>query len=111
MGMIKDVFDSARTLELAVGRLELQQDVRHPIPTSTFASELNTRDSRFDEWRDIWRDENGEPDMKFEAYAKANPAAGKRVLRQLALMSQALCDAHALEDKYGIKPSHWPDRV
>lgn len=25
--MIKDVFDSARTLELAVGRLELQQDV------------------------------------------------------------------------------------
>ncbi|KAG4421215.1 hypothetical protein IFR04_005626 [Cadophora malorum] len=90
-GMIKDVFDSARTLELAVGRLELQQD-------------------RFDEWRDIWQDEDGEPDMKFEAYAKANPAAGKRVLRQLALMSQALCDAHALEDKYGIKPSHWPDR-
>lgn len=42
--MIKDVFDSARTLELAVGRLELQQDVRSPIPTSTFASELNTRD-------------------------------------------------------------------
>lgn len=26
-------------------------------------------------------------------------------------MSQALFDAHALEDKYGIKPSHWPDRV
>lgn len=49
--------------------------------------------------------------MKFEAYVKANPAAGRRVLRQLALMSQALCDAHALEDKYGIKPSHWPDRV
>ncbi|KAL2072060.1 hypothetical protein VTL71DRAFT_11403 [Oculimacula yallundae] len=70
----------------------------------------HTRDQRFEEWRDIWRSDEGEPDLKFEAYAKANPAAGNRVLRQLALMSQALFDAHALEDKYGIKPSHWPDR-
>lgn len=28
IGMIKDVFDATRTLDLAVGRLELQRDVR-----------------------------------------------------------------------------------
>ncbi|CZR64365.1 uncharacterized protein PAC_14263 [Phialocephala subalpina] len=92
LGMIKDVFDAAGTLGLAVGRLELQQD-------------------RYDEWREIWRDDNGEYDIKFEAYAKSNPAAAKRVQRQLALMTQAMFDVNALEDQYGIKADRWPDRI
>ncbi|KAE8448009.1 hypothetical protein EG329_009932 [Mollisiaceae sp. DMI_Dod_QoI] len=92
LGMIKDVFDAAGTLGLAVGRLELQRD-------------------RFDEWRDIWRSDDGEYDIKFEAYAKGNPAAAKRVQRQLALMTQAMFDVHALEDQYGIKPERWPERI
>ncbi|TVY89794.1 hypothetical protein LAWI1_G004698 [Lachnellula willkommii] len=83
--MIKDVFDVPKTLGLAVGRLELQLD-------------------RFDEWREIWRNDEGEKDLKFEAYAKSNPAAARRVMRQLALLSQALFDARALEEQYGIKP-------
>jgi hypothetical protein len=72
---------------------------------------IYSRDQRFDEWRDIWRNEDGDPDIKFEAYAKANLPAARRVLHQLALMSQALFDVHALEDKYGIKPDRWPERV
>ncbi|TVY48423.1 hypothetical protein LCER1_G008229 [Lachnellula cervina] len=83
--MIKDVFDAPKILGLAVGRLELQLD-------------------RFDEWREIWRNDEGEKDLKFEAYAKSNPAAARRVMRQLALLSQALFDARALEEQYGIKP-------
>ncbi|RDL32602.1 Protein kinase-like (PK-like) [Venustampulla echinocandica] len=85
LGMIKDVFGAPGTLQLAVGRLELQRD-------------------RYDEWRDIWRDEDGEKDLRFEAYAKSNPAAARRVLRQLALLSQVLFDARSLEEQYGIRP-------
>lgn len=59
---------------------------------------------RFDEWREIWRNDEGEKDLKFEIYAKHNPAAARRVMRQLALLSQALFDARALEEQYGIKP-------
>lgn len=33
LGMIKDVFDAAGTLGLAVGRLELQQDVSATCPS------------------------------------------------------------------------------
>ncbi|EKD17655.1 hypothetical protein MBM_04024 [Drepanopeziza brunnea f. sp. 'multigermtubi' MB_m1] len=94
--MIRDVFDSTRTLDLAVGRLELQQDARIT-----------------DLWSQIYvltHVTEGDADLKFEDYAKANPAAAKRVFRHLALMALALFDAHALEDKYGIKPSFWPDR-
>jgi hypothetical protein len=50
-------------------------------------------------------------DVKFQVYAKANPASARRVLRQLALLSQTLFDARVLEDHYGIKPSLRPDRV
>ena len=50
-------------------------------------------------------------DVKFQVYAKANPASARRVLRQLALLSQTLSDARVLEDQYGIKPSLRPDRV
>ncbi|TVY68687.1 hypothetical protein LSUE1_G004934 [Lachnellula suecica] len=85
LAMIRDVFDAPNSLSLAVGRLELQRD-------------------RFDEWREIWRNEEGEKDIKFEAYAKSNPAAARRVMRQLALLSQALFDARALEEQWGIKP-------
>ncbi|KAF4637106.1 hypothetical protein G7Y89_g972 [Cudoniella acicularis] len=85
LGMIKDVFEATNVLQLAVGRLELQRD-------------------RYDEWREIWRSDEGEKDAKFEAYAKINPEAGKRIMRQLALLSQALFDARVLEDQYGIKP-------
>jgi len=109
--MIKDVFDSSGTLDLAVGRLELQREVCIPLQSSHSAISLSSRDQRYDEWREIWRTDDGEADMKFEVYAKNDIAAARRVLRQLALMSQALFDAHALEDQYGIKPRQWPDRV
>lgn len=59
---------------------------------------------RFEDWREIWRNDEGENDLKFEAYAKTNPAAARRVMRQLALLSQALFDARALEEQFGIKP-------
>ncbi|KAH6682537.1 hypothetical protein B0J14DRAFT_127368 [Halenospora varia] len=85
LGMITEVFEANNTLQLAVGRLELQRD-------------------KFDEWREIWRSDEGEKDVKFEAYAKSNPDSGKRIMRQLALLSQALFDARALEEQYGIKP-------
>jgi hypothetical protein len=49
--------------------------------------------------------------LEFEAYAKDNPIAAKKMLRQLALLAQVLFDAHALEDKFGLKPSQWPERV
>lgn len=66
---------------------------------------------RFDEWREIWRDEDGEQDLDFELYAKSNHDAARKVHRQLALMALALFDARALEDQFGIKAQRWPDRV
>lgn len=49
--------------------------------------------------------------MGFEAYTKSSLVAGKRMLRQLSLLALVLFDVHALEDKYGLKPTHWPDRM
>lgn len=92
LGMLRDVFDAPRTLELSVGRLELQRD-------------------KYDQWRDVWRSDDGELDMGFEAYTKSSLVAGKRMLRQLSLLALVLFDVHALEDKYGLKPTHWPDRM
>ncbi|RFU34982.1 hypothetical protein B7463_g1370, partial [Scytalidium lignicola] len=82
--VIKDVFESNRSLDLAVGRIELQCD-------------------RYDEWREIWRGSNGEKDARFEAYAKSDPESAERVLRQLALLSHTLFDVRALEEQYGIR--------
>jgi hypothetical protein len=109
--MIRDIFDESTSLELAVGRLELQQDVSKPSLLLNSNDMAFSRDQRYDEWREIWRNDDGERDLKFEAYAKSNPAAARRILRQLALLSLALFDADALEFQYGIKPVHWPDRV
>ncbi|KAG9232140.1 hypothetical protein BJ875DRAFT_93668 [Amylocarpus encephaloides] len=89
LSMIKDCFDAPQTLQLAVGRLELQRD-------------------RYDEWREIWRSADGEPDIKFEGYCKTNPTSGRRIMRQLSLLSQALLDARALENTYGIKLDKHP---
>lgn len=83
LGMIKDIFDASKTLELAVGRVELQRD-------------------RYDEWRDIWRSDDGIKDIKFKMYAESNPDSAKRVLRQLSLLSDALFDVRALETEYGF---------
>lgn len=49
--------------------------------------------------------------MGFEAYTKSSLVAGKRMLRQLSLLALVLFDVHALEDKYGLKPTHWPERM
>ncbi|CAG8979580.1 hypothetical protein HYALB_00010781 [Hymenoscyphus albidus] len=84
LGVLIDVFDTPKTFQLPVGRLELQRD-------------------KFDEWREIWTSECGDVDMKFEAYAKSNPVSAKKVLRQLALLAQVLFDATGLEEYYGIK--------
>ena len=72
---------------------------------------LTPRDQRYDEWRDIWRDDDGTEDKKFEAYAKSSPESAKRVLRQLALLSQALFDVHQLEDEYGFRQTERTNRV
>jgi hypothetical protein len=66
---------------------------------------------RFDEWREIWRNEDGEQDMKFEHYAKSDPVTARKVHRQLALMALALFDTHAFEEQFGMKPQRFPDRV
>lgn len=58
-----------------------------------------------------WKNEAGEKDIKFEAFAKENPAEAKQIHRQLALLSQALFEARGLEDKYGIQPTQNLDRV
>lgn len=91
LGMIRDVFSASKTLELAVGRVELQKD-------------------RYEEWRDIWRDDDGTEDIRFREYAKGNPESAKRVLRQLALLSQTLLDVRELEDEYGFRQTARPDR-
>jgi hypothetical protein len=49
--------------------------------------------------------------MGFEAYTKGNQVAAKRMLRQLSLLASVLFDVHALEDKFGVKPTHWPERM
>lgn len=72
--------------------------------TPYFSRHMLTWLKRFDEWRQIWRDDDGEVDVKFELYAKSNLPSAKRILRQLALLSQALFDARALEEQYGIQP-------
>jgi hypothetical protein len=59
----------------------------------------------------VWRNDEGEMDVGFDAYAKSNAVAGKRMLRQLSVFAQVLFDVHALEDKYGLKPTHWPKQV
>jgi hypothetical protein len=66
---------------------------------------------RFDEWREIWRNDEGEPDIKFETFAKTDHITARKVHRQLALMAHALFDAHALDEQFGMKPQRWPDRV
>jgi hypothetical protein len=66
---------------------------------------------RFNEWRDIWRNEDGGEDAQFEMYANNAPVNARKVHRQLALMAQALFDVHAFEDHFGMKPERWPDRV
>ncbi|TAQ88689.1 hypothetical protein B7494_g2967 [Chlorociboria aeruginascens] len=88
--MIKDLFEANKSMSLAVGRVELQLD-------------------RYDEWRDIWRNDEGS-DLKFENFAKSNPSTAGRIYRQLSLMSQALFDAKALEDDYGFKLGERPNR-
>lgn len=110
--MLIDVFEASKTFPLAVGRLELQRDVNDSF-SSTLLSRLPqisvnggyvlTWQQKFDEWREIWTTDDGEVDIGFEAYAKSNPVFAKRVLRQLALMSQVLFDARGLEEFYGIK--------
>jgi len=66
---------------------------------------------RFDEWREIWRNEEGEQDLKFDEFAKSDPVTARRIHRQLALMALAFCDARALEEQFGMKPQRFPDRV
>ncbi len=66
---------------------------------------------RFDAWREIWRNEEGEPDLKFDEFAKTNPVTARKIHRQLALMALAFCDARALEEHFGMKPQRFPDRV
>ncbi|KAH8801524.1 hypothetical protein F5884DRAFT_862218 [Xylogone sp. PMI_703] len=82
--MIKEIFESNGSLDLVVGRIELQCD-------------------RYDEWREIWLGSTGEKDIRFEQYAKDDPESAEKVLRQLALLSHALFDVQALEEQYGIK--------
>lgn len=107
--MVKNVFDATKTLQLAVGRVELQKDVsRNPTSMKSFFDHVP---QRYEEWRDIWRSDDGGKDTKFEAYAKSNPDSAKRVLRQLALLSQALFDVDALEEEYGFKQNEIPTRV
>jgi len=72
---------------------------------------LTSRVQRYDEWRDIWRSEDGDKDVKFELYAKGNPDSAKRVLRQLALLSEALFDVRALETEYGFRQNERSTRV
>lgn len=84
--LIKQIFDRPGTLELPAARLE-------------FIIE------QYDSWREIWRDEEGRPDLGFEAFATSFPLAGRKVLDQAALIALVLCDTHGLEFKYGIKAS------
>jgi hypothetical protein len=66
---------------------------------------------RFDEWREIWRNEDGEQDVKFEIFAKSDPIIARKIHHQLTSMALAIFDAHALEEQFGIKPQRFPDRV
>lgn len=66
---------------------------------------------RFDEWREIWRNEDGEEDRKFEIYAKSDLVTARKIRQQLALMALAIFDARALDEQFGIKPQRFPDRV
>jgi hypothetical protein len=66
---------------------------------------------RFDEWREVWRNKDGDQDVKFELYAKDDLATARKVYRQLALMALALFDIRAFEEQFGMKPQRFPDRV
>ena len=66
---------------------------------------------RFDEWREIWRSEDGNQDNKFELYAKSNPMNARKVHRNLVLMALALFDTRGFEEQFGMKPQRFPERV
>ncbi len=112
--MIKNVFEAPRTLQLAVARVEFHQDVSTAI-FATCGTDSSPRlahvTKRFDEWRDIWRSDHGDQDIKFEDYVKSDLVTAKKVHRQLALMALALFDTHAFEEQFGMKPQRFPDRV
>lgn len=81
--LMREVFAADRALDLALGRLELQKEC-------------------FEEWRAIWRDESGKRDARFSQFAKEHPATARRILKQLALLSQVLCDVKSLERRFGF---------
>jgi hypothetical protein len=110
--MLKGIFETPKTLQLAVARVDFQRDVSTTIPAKCRpSSSIAHVTKRFDEWREIWRNDEGDQDIKFETFAKTDHIIARKVHRQLALMAQALFDAHALDEHFGMKPQRWPDRV
>lgn len=93
--------------------MEFQQDVSH-VPSLMLPNLDNLLahvTKRYMAWREIWRNDKGERDRKFETFGEIDLVSTRKVHRQLALMAQALFDVHAMEDDFGIKPPRRPERV
>lgn len=60
----------------------------------------------FEEWRALWREET-----RFTSFAKEHPSIARRMLRQVAILTQALSDETGLESKFGFARTEKPRQV
>ncbi|KAJ2897137.1 hypothetical protein MKZ38_004955 [Zalerion maritima] len=83
----KEILAADKTMAVQFGRLEIQQKM-------------------YDEWRGYWRDES-----RLRSFAKEHPSMVRRMLKQIAILTQALTDATGLEHRFSFAKTERPRQI